>query len=464
MSKAHSRKQNQTPGTPLTLEERKAAGKILRDKVPRRSHAAWKAPAHRQDVVDMLIRSSKGRLPQLIPIRYGRMMHTPFDFYRGAAAIMAADLATTPDSGIRVQICGDCHLSNFGGSATPERHVIFDISDFDETLPAPWEWDIKRLAASIVVAGYHNKFNKADAREAATRSVRSYREHMAVYAEMHALERWYARIDADDLIALVHSKKWKQRIEKQVVKESSRSVVEDDFPELARVENGRVRIKDNPPLIFHQAHDGAREHARMVNEAFRRYRASLPDDRRALIDRYEVKDVAAKVVGVGSVGTRCGIVLMMADDDDPLFLQIKEARASVLEPYAGKSGYANRGHRVVAGQKLMQAASDMFLGWTEERGRHYYVRQLRDIKIKPPVEALDARAMMRYSEWCGWALARAHAKAGDGAMISGYLGNSSRFDDAIARFALAYADQNERDHRALLKAVRAGRIEAYQES
>jgi len=412
----------------------------------------------------MLVQSSKGRLPELIPIRYGRMMHTPFDFYRGAAAIMAADLATTPASGIRVQTCGDCHLSNFGGSATPERHVIFDISDFDETLPAPWEWDLKRLAASIVVAGYHNDFGKSDAREAATRCARSYREHLAVYAEMHSLERWYARIDAEDLIALVQSKKWKQRIEKQIAKESSRSVADDDFPKLAHVEKGSVRIKDNPPLIFHQANKDAGEQARTVKEVFGRYRASLPDDRRALIDRYEVKDVANKVVGVGSVGTRCGIVLLMADDDDPLFLQIKEARSSVLEPYAGKSGYANRGQRVVAGQKLMQAASDMFLGWTEEHGRHYYVRQLRDIKIKPPVEALDARAMMRYAEWCGWALARAHAKSGDGAMISGYLGNSGRFDDAMARFALAYADQNERDHQALLKAVRAGRIEASQES
>jgi uncharacterized protein (DUF2252 family) len=411
----------------------------------------------------LLIRSSKGRLPQLIPIRYGRMMQSPFAFYRGAAAIMAADLAGTPASGIRVQVCGDCHLMNFGGSATPERHIIFDISDFDETLPAPWEWDIKRLAASVVVAGYNNGFRKADARDAAASCVRSYRARMAVYAEMRTLERWYERVDAEDLIALVQSKKWKKRIEKQIAKESSRSVVEDDFPKLAGVENGRVRIKDNPPLIFHQTGQRADEHVRVVKEVFRRYRASLSDERKALIDHYEIKDVAAKVVGVGSVGTRCGILLMMAGDDDPLFLQIKEARASVLEPYAGKSAYANRGQRVVAGQKLMQSASDMFLGWTEERGRHYYVRQLRDIKIKPPVEVLDVRAMTRYAEWCGWALARAHAKSGDAAMISGYLGDSRRFDDAIASFALAYADVNERDHQALLKAIRAGRIDVYRE-
>jgi uncharacterized protein (DUF2252 family) len=435
----------------------------LRDKVSRRSHAAWEAPARRQDPVDVLIRSSKGRLPQLIPIRYGRMMQSPFAFYRGAAAIMAADLARTPASGIRVQACGDCHLMNFGGSATPERHIVFDISDFDETLPAPWEWDLKRLAASAVIAGYHNGFKKADARDVAASCVRSYRDHMATYAEMRVLERWYERIDAEELIALVESKPWKKRIQKLIGKESARSVVEDDFPKLTDVERGRVRIKDNPPLIVHQSSQHAAEHRRVINEAFRRYRATLTDDRKALMDHYEIKDVALKVVGVGSVGTRCGILLMMAGKDDPLFLQVKEARASVLEPFAGKSVYAHRGQRVVAGQKLMQAASDLFLGWTEEGGRHYYLRQLRDIKIQPPVEILDARAMTTYAEWCGWALARAHAKSGDAAMISGYLGNSRRFDDAMARFALAYADQNQRDHRALVKAVRAGRIAVLRE-
>jgi len=406
----------------------------------------------------VLIRSSTGRLPQLVPIRYGRMMQSPFAFYRGAAAIMAADLARTPASGIRVQACGDCHLMNFGGAATPERHIVFDISDFDETLPAPWEWDLKRLAASVVIAGYNNRFKKADVRDAAASCVRSYRDRMAAYAEMRVLERWYERIDAQDLIALIESRQWKKRIQKQIAKESTRSVVEDDFPKLTDVENGKVRIKDNPPLIFHQAAQHAAEHRRVITEAFRRYRATLADDRKALMDHYEIKDVAAKVVGVGSVGTRCGILLMMAGEDDPLFLQVKEARPSVLEPFAGKSVYTNHGQRVVAGQKLMQAASDMFLGWTEEGGRHFYLRQLRDIKIQPAVEVFEARAMTRYVEWCGWALARAHAKSGDAAMISGYLGNSSRFDDAIAGFALAYADQNERDHRALLKAIRAGRI------
>jgi uncharacterized protein (DUF2252 family) len=379
------------------------------------------------------------------------MMKSPFAFYRGAAAIMAADLARTPASGIRVQACGDCHLMNFGGSATPERHIVFDISDFDESLPAPWEWDLKRLAASAVIAGYDNGFRKADAREVAAGCARSYRDHIAAYAEMRALERWYDRIDAEELIALIDSRQWKKRIQNKIAKEASRSVAEDDFPKLPDVKNGRVRIKDNRPLIFHPSSRFAPEHGRVIEKVFHRYRETLSDDRRALIDHYEIKDVAVKVVGVGSVGTRCGILLMMAGADDPLFLQVKEARPSVLEPYAGKSVYANCGQRVVAGQRLMQAASDMFLGWTEDRGRHFYLRQLRDIKIQPMVDDLDARSMAIYAEWCGWALARAHAKSGDAAMISGYLGDSGRFDDAMADFAVTYAEQNERDHQALLR-------------
>jgi uncharacterized protein (DUF2252 family) len=464
MTRAQPRKHGRAAGATLTRDERKAAGKALREQVSRRSHARWKASARRPDPVDLLVQSSKGRLPQLIPIRYGRMMQSPFAFYRGAAAIMAADLARTPASGIRVQACGDCHLMNFGGYATPERHIVFDISDFDESLPAPWEWDLKRLAASAVIAGDNNGLKKADAREVAAGCARSYREHLAAYAEMRALERWYERIDAEELLATVESRPWKKRIQKKIAKELSRSVAEDDFPRLTDVKNGRVRIKDNPPLIFHLSSRRAAEQGRVIQNVFRRYRETLTDDRKALMDHYEIKDVAAKVVGVGSVGTRCGILLMMAGEDDPLFLQVKEARASVLEPYAGKSVYANCGQRVVAGQKLMQAASDMFLGWTEDRGRHFYLRQLRDIKIQPMVDVLDARAMARYAEWCGWALARAHAKSGDAAMISGYLGSSGRFDDAMADFAIAYAEENERDHQALLKAIRAGRIDVIRES
>jgi uncharacterized protein (DUF2252 family) len=421
----------------------------------------WRAPRNRRDPIELLIQSSKDRIPNLIPIRYGRMMQSPFAFYRGAAAIMAADLALTQTSGIRVQACGDCHLMNFGGFGTPERRIIFDINDFDETLPAPWEWDLKRLATSFVLAGRNNQFKEVESREAALRCVQSYRERMHGYAEMGVLEMWYQRMD--NMVALIKRKKWKKIVQKQIAKASSHSMAEDDFPELASVKNGKVRIKDNPPLIFHPKEVGAAEYDRLVKEAFLCYRETLPDDLKALVNRYEVKDVAIKVVGVGSVGTRCAILLMMAGDEDPLFLQVKEVHESVLEPYAGKSVYPNCGQRVVAGQRLMQAASDMFLGWTEQWGRHFYVRQLRDIKIEPLVEIFDSRALADYGEWCGWALARAHAKSGDAAIISGYLGTSTRFDEAVSNFAIAYADQNERDYQALLEAIRAGKIEVLQE-
>ena len=454
-------KRVQSPKETLTREERKAAGKALRDKCPRRSHATWKAPSNRPDPVELLIQSSKDRIPNLVPIRYGRMMQSPFAFYRGAAAIMAADLALMPTSGIRVQTCGDCHLMNFGGFGTPERDIIFDINDFDETLPAPWEWDLKRLAASFVVAGRNNGFKEAESRKAALRCIQSYHEHMHSYADMGALEMWYQRMD--NMVASIKSRKWKKIVQKQIAKAATRTVAEYDFPKLASVEDGKVRIKDNPPLIFHQRGVGTAEYDRLVKDAFHCYRETLPDDLKTLLDRYEVKDVAVKVVGVGSVGTRCAILLIMTGDDEPLFLQVKEAHQSVLEPYAGKSVYSNYGQRVVAGQRLMQAASDMFLGWTEQLGRHFYVRQLRDIKIEPLVEIFDSRALADYGEWCGWALARAHAKSGDAATISGYLGNSSRFDDAVSNFALAYADQNQRDYHALLEAIRAGKIAVLQE-
>ena len=388
-------------------------------------------------------------------------MQSPFAFYRGAAVIMASDLALMPTSGIWVQACGDCHLMNFGGFGTPERRIIFDISDFDETLPAPWEWDLKRLAVSFVLAGRNNGFKEPESRKAARRCIQSYREHMHCYAEIGALEMWYQRMD--NMVACIKSRKWKKIVQKQIAKAATRTVVEYDFPKLASVKNAQIQIKDNPPLIFHQRGVGTAEYDQLVKDAFRCYRETLPDDLKTLLDRYEVKDVAVKVVGVGSVGTRCAILLIMTGDGEPLFLQVKEAHESVLEPYAGKSVYSNDGQRVVAGQRLMQAASDMFLGWTEQLGRHFYVRQLRDIKIEPLVEIFDPRALADYGEWCGWALARAHAKSGDAAMISGYLGNSSRFDDAVSNFAMTYADQNERDYQALLEAIRAGKIEALRE-
>jgi len=447
-----------------TLKERRATGKAMRDKCARVAHETWKPHSKRRDPIELLIESSAGRMPQLVPIRYGRMMQSPFAFYRGAAAIMAADLAHTPVSGIRVQACGDCHLLNFGGFATPERNIAFDINDFDETLPAPWEWDVKRLATSCVIAGQHNGYNKADAREMALRCVESYRDHIDNFARMTVLERWYEHIDANDILRAISGKKWRQEVKTQIDKAAARTVLEDDFPKLATMKGGQPRIKDNPPLIFHQGDVSTHgKYGRAVKAAFRQYRTTLSDERRELLDRFELKDVAIKVVGVGSVGTLCGILLLMADTDDALFLQVKEARVSVLEPYAGKSRYPNRGERVVVGQRLMQAASDLFLGWTEYEGRHFYIRQLRDIKIKPLIEGISAGRLGLYSGWCGWALARAHAKSGDAAMISGYLGSNSRFDKAVAKFALAYTDQNERDYQALLKAIRDGRIQTLEE-
>src|SRR5262245_25874054 len=444
----------------LTRKERRAAGKTLRDKCAKDAHAAWKLHPKRRDPIDLLIESSAGRMQQLVPIRYGRMMQSPFAFYRGAAAIMAADLAHTPVSGIPVQACGDCHLLNFGGFARPERNIAFDINDFDETLPAPWEWDVKRLATSCVIAGQHNGYNKADAREMALSCVESYREHIDDFARMTVLERWYEHIDANDILRAIGGKKWRQEVKMQIDKAAARSVLEDDFPKLATVEGGQPRIKDNPPLIFHQGDVSADgEYGRAIKAAFREYRTTLSDERRELLDRFELKDVAAKVVGVGSVGTLCGILLLIADTNDALFLQVKEARVSVLEPYAGKSRYPNSGERVVVGKRLMTEASDLFRGWTEYDGKHFYIRQLRDVKINPLIEGINASRLGLYSGWCGWALARAHAKSGDAAMISGYLGSNSRFDKAVAKFALAYTDQNERDFQALLKAVRDGRIQ-----
>jgi uncharacterized protein (DUF2252 family) len=434
------------------------AGRALRQRVGRRSHGAWTAARHREDPVTILTRGDAERTPALVPIRYGRMAQGPFEFFRGAAAIMAADLAHTPASGLHAQLCGDCHLANFGGFATPERNIAFDITDFDETLPGPWEWDLKRLATSVVVASRHNRFSRGDAREAARTSVRAYRERMAVLAAMGALDRWYQRIDVTALVNTVRTRKWRERVERLVARQASRSAFSDDFPKLADMTDGRPRIKDDPPLLFHETDVDPEAGLALVRAAVARYRETLAEDRRHLLDRYQVMDAAAKVVGVGSVGRRCLILLMMAAPDDVLFLQVKEARQSVLEPYLQPSTHAHHGERVVVGQRLMQSASDVFLGWTSERGRDYYVRQLRDIKIKPVVEVFDAVAMLRYAEWCGWALARAHARTGDAAAIAGYLGSSARVDEAIGRFAEAYADQNERDHEALLEAIRDGRV------
>jgi len=443
-----------------SADERRAAGKALRDKVPRESHAQWKGSARRPDPIEILIASNKGRLPELVPIRHARMLTSPFALLRGSAAVMASDLSRTPSTGIRVQACGDCHLLNFGAFATPERRVNFSINDFDETLPAPWEWDLKRLAASFVVAGRYINLKERDALDAAETVARSYRRRMARYAEMHVFDLWYEHIDVEQILASLPSAVQK-RLAARVEKARARSVVEHDFPKLAERSGSRPRIKHAPPLMFHLRQHERAEGRENIIRALEMYRHTLADHYRVLLDRFRLHDLAVKVVGVGSVGTACYVALFMAADDDPLFLQVKQANASVLEPYAGKSAYPNHGQRVVMGQRLMQAASDMMLGWTVGKlgGRHFYVRQLRDMKLSAIVETMEAETLKIYGKLCGWTLARAHARSGDAAMISGYLGKNDVFDRAIAKFATSYADQTETDYRLMRTAARAGRLE-----
>lgn len=435
-------------------------GKSLRETCPRTSHAVWKAPDDRPDPVELLEQANIGRIPELIPIRYGRMLQSPFTFYRGAALNMAVDLAGTPTSGLRVQACGDCHLLNFGAFATPERRVIFDINDLDETLPAPWEWDVKRLAASFVLACRDNGFSADFARDAVLTCVRSYREHMAKFSEMRALDVWYSAIDVEKLLPTIGDKDARKRMEKRLAKARARSVLEHDFPSLVQLNGLTPTIKDSPPLIFHQRELDHEEYIAIIRKHFSDYRETLPEHRRVLLDRFKLIDSAVKVVGVGSVGTFCSVLLLMAGDKDPLFLQVKQARPSVLEAFAGKSIHPNNGQRIVTGCQIMQSASDLFLGWTSGReGRQFYVRQLKDMKIKPLVELFNESVMLQYAELCGWTVARAHARSGEPTKISGYLGKSDVFDEAIADFANAYADQSERDHEVLMKAVRAGRLQ-----
>ena len=448
----------------LSAAEMSAAGKRLRDDVPREAHGVWKPSSDRADPLVILRASNANRVAGLVPIRYGRMLQTPFNFYRGAAAVMAADLARTPTTGIRVQACGDCHLLNFGGFATPERNILFDINDFDETSAAPWEWDLKRLVASFVLAARSNNLSKSDGRDAAISCARSYREHMREYARMSPLEVWYARIDSEDFVALLSNAGLKARVRKRIAKAKARSGSEMDFPQLAGMVSGQIRIHDNPPLIFHPEKARSKNFRSWIEANITSYQASLTDDRRALLDRYFAVDAAMKVVGIGSVGTRCAIVLMMSVTNEPLFLQWKEAGRSVLEPYAGKNPYPHHGQRVVMGQRLLQPASDIFLGWvTMKNGRQGYVRQLRDAKIKPLVGTFDAEILAVYGQACGWTLSRAHARSGDALTISGYLGSKDTFDEAMGDFALAYADQTEHDHAALKAAVGAGKIKVYVE-
>ena len=446
--------QEGTPTAPLA--DRLAAGRARRADVPRSAAAAWSPPADRADPLEILRAGDRGRLPELVPIRYGRMLESPFTFLRGAAAVMAADLATTPVSGIAVQTSGDAHLANFGIYGTPERNLVFDIKDFDETLPGPWEWDLKRLATSVVVAGRANGIDASACADAALATARSYREHIAALAPARHLDVWYARVDAAAVMIAISGGS-REAAERELARAGRRDHLQS-LAKLATMRDGRPRILDDPPLIAHASDTRLGDR---LPTLLRRYRASLQDDRRALLGRYAIADFARKVVGVGSVGTRCYIILLTGNGEgDPLFLQIKEARRSVLATYLGSAGHNNEGKRVVQGQRLLQAASDIFLGWGRVGTIHYYLRQLRDMKGGVRIPSLGAEALGAYGASCGEALARAHARSADAAPIAGYLGTGDAFDRAVAGFAHAYADQTERDHAALVAVVKAGGVEA----
>ena len=438
-------------------DERLAAGKALRESVPRTSHAVWVPRRDRRNPIEVLEESNRDRMAQLVPIRYGRMLRSPFTFLRGSAGLMASDLSKTPSTGLRVQACGDCHLMNFGLFATPERNLIFDINDFDETLPAPWEWDVKRLAVSFVVAARDSDHSEDDARNAAVTCVAAYREHLRADSKVSPLDVWYEHLDVNTLIEQAPTGEMKKR-RQQIAEQAQRRIGEFLFPKISAPVGGHQRLLDQPPLIFHLQETDAEER---FLEGVEEYRRSLPNDRRVLFNRFQLSDWAVKVVGIGSVGTRCLIALFMSAQGFPLLLQFKEACTSVLAPYAGKSVYENQGQRIVEGQRLMQASSDIFLGWTHGRlGYHFFGRQLRDMKFSLPLEGATPKEFDNYAKLCGSTLARAHAKSGDASMISGYLGKSDTFDEAIGDFALAYAEQNERDHSALVAAVKSGRIDA----
>ena len=482
-----------------SLGEREARGRVTADRTPLESHAKWRPATDRRDPVALLEEQNLTREPDLVPVRHGRMMASPFTFYRGAAKIMAADLAGTPMAGLSAQLCGDAHLSNFGLFASPERRLLFDLNDFDETLPGPFEYDVKRMAASFAIAARNNGFSQADTRAAALAAVTAYREAMAGFAQMKTMDIWYAHLNEDELMrgirgAVAQAAKQQKaakegskakaakagrqqaklaraeqrRAEKNLARAHTRDSLQA-LSKLGELADGQYRIVSQPPIVV-PARDLAaiyglspEEVMPVIHEQFRAYRATLQDDRRHLLERFQIVDVARKVVGVGSVGTRAFIVLLQGRDErDPLFLQIKEATASVLEGHLPKSRYRQHGERVVQGQRMMQAASDIYLGWTKGRdvNRHYYWRQLRDMKGSALVESMTPLGLTFYARICGWTLARAHARSGDPVAIAAYLGGTDTFDRAVAGFSERYADQNEHDYQEFIKAIRSGRLEA----
>jgi len=490
-----------------SVGDRAAVGFRARDRAPLSSHTNWSPATDRPDPIALLAEQDTTREPDLVSVRHGRMIVSPFTFYRGAAAIMAADLATTPAAGLEAQLCGDAHLSNFGMFASPERRLLFDLNDFDETLPGPFEYDVKRMAASFTIVGRNNGFSKADTRAVTLASVRAYREAMASFAQMGTIDVWYASLDEDELKTSIHNlaagkarqqqtakraeeagkrAKAPEKAEKQMAKQEKAAKTEQKravktldkahtrdslqaLSKLGELADGKYRIVSQPPIVV-PLRDlaatyglSAEETEHSIREQFRAYRATLEGDRRLLLDRFEIVDAARKVVGVGSVGTRCFIVLLQGRDvHDPLFLQIKEATASVLEPYVRKSRYRQHGERVVYGQRLMQATSDIYLGWTKgpDVRHHFYWRQLRDMKGSADVEAKTPPDLTYYARICGWTLARAHARSGDPIAIATYLGDSDSFEKSVTNFAERYAGQNEQDYQEFVNAVSAGRLQA----
>ena len=436
----------------------------------RSSHAGWEPSPDREDPVAILERQARSRVQELLPIRYGRMSASAFAFYRGAAAVMAADLAQTPVSGLQVQVCGDAHLSNFGAFAAPDRRLVFDLNDFDESLPGPWEWDVKRLAASFAIAGRENGLGRKQRLETLLTVTGTYRESMREFASQRNLEVWYARLDLEKAMGEVEGedpkalKRARKGIAKALSKDSLRAL-----EKLTEEVDGELRFRSEPPLLVPAEEllpaGESRDLREIILNVLDVYRETLPGDRQHLLEGYEFQRIARKVVGVGSVGTRAWVILLTGGDDrDPLFLQAKEAGASVLEPYAGASRFRNHGRRVVEGQRLMQAAGDIFLGWCRAEGiegqRDFYVRQLWDWKRSAEIERLTPRGFELYARICGWTLARAHARSGDRVALAAYLGGGDSFEEAIAKFAESYADQNERDHEALVAAIDSGRVEA----
>lgn len=455
-------KPRNAPGIELRLRsesarrEAFAEGRALRKRVPRSSHAAWTPPAKRAEPVAVLLRTGKNRLPHLLPLRYGRMSLSAFAYMRGTAAMMAADLATTPLTGIRTQVCGDCHLGNFGAFASPERRILFDITDFDETLPGAWEFDLKRLAVSFTLAARAKGYDRATERDVTRAVAASYRRHMREFADMSPLETWYFIIDSELLIRTAPDAATRARRQRFERRARARTV-DSLLGKLLVEREGGWCFEEQPPAIVRMR--GSDPLGKSFRTVLARYPRTLSEDRRLLFSRYRLTDLAFKVVGVGSVGTRCAIALYVSETGEPLVLQLKEACPSVLERHAGAGAYPHQGQRVVVGQRLMQCASDIFLGWAaDDAGHHYYVRQLRDMKTSVPFEDLEGQVLFNFAGMCGWALARAHAKAGSAPRLAGYLGRSARFDAALVKFARAYADQCERDYALFMRAVRSGAI------